>query len=248
MNFEFPRTRSGIFRFIALTVCFLFSVVSGVVFIFIGTPTQALMCLVAAVCTLIPEFLERVLKVRVSTPLYVFVLLYSLGPMLGHTYHFYHIIEWWDTLLHVCGGVAFAILGAYLPRLFDKNHVPSVWLSALFGLFFSIAVSGLWELFEFGVDVLFKTDMQNDTFITSLNSYLLGSEMGVVGSIPNIESVIVNGQPLQGYIDIGLIDTMKDMFVETMGALVYVIVFIVTKGTIGLKDVNEPEPIAEAEI
>lgn len=48
-----------------------------------------------------------------------------------------------------------------------------------------------------------------------INSYLLGSEKGVAGSISDIQSVIVNGEELSinGYLDIGLIDTMHDMLV-----------------------------------
>lgn len=52
----------------------------------------------------------------------------------------------------------------------------------------------------------------------------------MIGSIDQIDSVIVNGEPLEGYIDIGLIDTMGDMMIETVGAAAYAVVFALDKG------------------
>ena len=62
--------------------------------------------------------------------------------------------------------------------------------------------------------------MQSDTLMTGLCSYLLGETVGATGSIENITSVAVNGQTLPGYIDIGLMDTMLDLLLETVGAVV----------------------------
>ena len=60
--------------------------------------------------------------------------------------------------------------------------------------------------------------------------YDLGDAAGVIGSIDQIDSVIVNGEPLEGYIDMGLIDTMGDMMIETAGAAAYAVVFALDKG------------------
>lgn len=242
MNITIPHTKDKIFRLILLVACFLFAGVSCVVFLFLASFSQALLCLVCALCMLIPDVLERVFKMRAPTLLYSFVLLYACGPMLGYSYKLYYIIPWWDTLLHTCGGVAFAILGAYLPCLLDRKRKPSLLLCAVFGFCFSVTISAIWEFIEYGLDTFFGMDMQSDRFINSLNSYLLGEGLGISGSIPNIESVIVNGQPLEGYIDIGLFDTMKDMLVETLGALVYTVIFIVDKGEhCGLKHMESPK-------
>ena len=42
-------------------------------------------------------------------------------------------------------------------------------------------------------------------------------------TIPNIQDVVINGQSLGvgGYVDIGIIDTMKDLFVNFIGAVVF---------------------------
>ena len=67
-------------------------------------------------------------------------------------------------------------------------------------------------------------DMQDDTVITEITSYLLDGAPGEAGSIRDITAVTVNGKPLpvRGYIDIGLNDTMWDMLLETLGTLVVV--------------------------
>lgn len=107
-----------------------------------------------------------------------------------------------------------------------------VWFWAACELFvlFSISVSALWEFYEYGMDRWFGTDMQRDTLVTAIHSYDLGDAAGVIGSIDQIDSVIVNGVALEGYIDIGLIDTMGDMMIETAGAVVYAVVFVLDRG------------------
>ena len=80
------------------------------------------------------------------------------------------------------------------------------------------------------------TDMQNDTVITALHSYYLSDSLGVAGSLENISQVTVNGTvlPVQGYLDIGLIDSMLAMLLETLGALVVAVIGIVNKGSYGI--------------
>ena len=80
------------------------------------------------------------------------------------------------------------------------------------------------------MDRLFGMDMQRDTIVTSLHSYDLGGAAGVIGSIESINSVTVNGQALEGYLDIGLIDTMGDMMIETVGAVAYAVAYALDKG------------------
>ena len=223
-------TKSKRFRFLLFVLCEAFSIGSFFYACFSGVASKILICIFSMLLLCVPHFLSKWLRFYIPTPLYVFILLYALCPMLGHAYHFYYLIPWWDTLLHTCGGVAFALLGAYLPTLFQPKRPPSLWLCAIFGFCFSCTVAVLWEFIEYGCDMLLQSDMQQDTIVSSIYSYLLGDQMGVIGSIPNIESIIINGNPLNGYIEIGLIDTMTDMIFETLGALVYTAVYYLDKG------------------
>ena len=186
-----------------------------------------------AFCTLLfvllPAIMEWGFRCSLCLPVYIFALLYAVGPMMGQCWLFYYTISWWDNLLHACGGVMFAIVGAYFfERLTRrKDHILA---EALFALCFSVAIAALWEFAEFGADFVLGMETQDDTMITHLTSYLLGDSAGITGSIGNIQSVIVNGVPLPGYIDIGLIDTMTDMILESLGALITCLLYLFDRG------------------
>ena len=70
---------------------------------------------------------------------------------------------------------------------------------------------------------LIVVDMQNDFVVNRITSYYLGTELGQTGVIENITNVTVNGTDLGlgGYLDIGLFDTMVDMIVNFVGAVVF---------------------------
>lgn len=78
-------------------------------------------------------------------------------------------------------------------------------------------------VFEFGMDMLFGKDMQKDTVITTINSMLLSGQPNVIEHINDIGQTLVDGKNLgiNGYLDIGLIDTMKDLLVNFVGAVVF---------------------------
>lgn len=175
----------------------------------------------------LPMALEKLLSCRISLPFYLFALAYAIGPMLGHCWKLYYTLPGWDKLLHISGGVMFAVLGAYL---FDRITGERSAGKTVFGFCFSVTVAVLWEFAEFGADIFLGMDMQNDTVIHGLTSYLLGDSLGVTGTIEHIQSVVVNGRALPGYIDIGLMDTMLDMLLETAGAAVTCLLLWLDKG------------------
>jgi len=98
---------------------------------------------------------------------------------------------------------------------------------AIVAFCFSMTIGVLWEFFECGMDLIFATDMQKDTIINSISTVMLNPDgLNVPVKIKDITSVIVNGQELglNGYLDIGLLDTMKDMFVNFIGAVVFSVI------------------------
>jgi uncharacterized membrane protein YjdF len=194
-----------------------------------GEPDRLLLAFATLLLAAMPMLLEKLLHCRISLPVYIFALAYAVGPMLGHCWKLYYTVPVWDKLLHISGGVMFAILGAYVFDLLAKNKELPV-ARTIFALCFSMAIAVLWEFCEFGADTFLGMDMQDDTVIHSLTSYLLGESLGVTGSIENIESVVVNGVALPGYIDIGLIDSMLDMLLETLGAAVICMLLWFRKG------------------
>ena len=87
-----------------------------------------------------------------------------------------------------------------------------------------MTIGVLWEFFEFSMDWFFHTDMQKDTIVHAIHSVTLDpTNSNKVVTIHNIQDVAVNGSSLglDGYLDIGIIDTMKDLFVNFLGAVVF---------------------------
>lgn len=193
---------------------------------------EILMSLATMALTAIPIFMEVKLGVIMSSWLYVFSLLYALGPLLGTNLHFYFYISWWDTMLHFAGGIVFALVGCYGAVLLHEGCRDMYLLRGIFALCFSMAIAAAWEFCEYGCDRLLGMDAQQDTFIPSISSYYLGDEVGEVGTLVNVTTVEINGVDMgwDGYLDIGLIDTMEDMMAESLGALVYALAYMLDKG------------------
>ncbi len=208
--------------------------------------TRTALAAVTILLLLLPEAAERASGKRLSMPFYVLCMFYALGAMLGHSYKLYYKILRWDELLHLIGGFFFALVGFEIARSITGNGKYSLWFSALFGLCFSMAIALAWEFFEYGMDTFFGMDMQNDTVVHSIVSYQLGTEMGVTGSFPEIHQVVINGTPLalNGYLDVGLHDTMADSLVETLGAVLAVICYVAGKGKTALFRREEEPSVA----
>ena len=98
---------------------------------------------------------------------------------------------------------------------------------ALVAFCFSMTVGVLWEFFEFSMDYLFHMDMQKDTVIHAFASVTLDpTNNNIPILVDNITDVAVNGKSLGlgGYLDVGLYDTMQDLFVNFVGALTFSVI------------------------
>lgn len=224
--------KEKIARLIGFLLCEAFAVIT-IIMMFVGKQYDRLLLAFATpFIILAPKTLEWIFRCKISLPVYLFGLFYAIGPMLGQCHNLYYTVSWWDKMLHISGGVMFAFLGLFLFEKYVGKDKKETVITAVFALCFSMAIAVLWEFCEFGADTFLGMDMQDDTVVTHINSYLLNEGVGVAGSIENIEEVIVNGQvlPVTGYIDIGLTDTILDMLLETMGAVVVAIIYIVSKG------------------
>lgn len=89
---------------------------------------------------------------------------------------------------------------------------------------FSMTIGVLWEFFECSMDMFCGTDMQKDTWISAFNSVAINPDGVNVPVHVDVDSVTVNGQVWQQYLDIGLYDTMQDLFVNFIGAVVFSII------------------------
>ena len=173
-----------------------------------------------------PRLAERVMKITISLDLKCAYMALSVGgPVLGNVFKFYHIVPFWDKYMHGLSGYAFAALGYCLPDLIEKKEGGHSWqMKVAFAFCFSLTIGVFWEFVEFSVDRLFHMAMQKDTIVHTISSVMLDpTNKNIPITIDKITSVAVNGQDLgfDGYLDIGLYDTMEDLFVNFIGALTF---------------------------
>ena len=201
------------------------------------------LCALTLILFILPTVLERKLEVDLPDTLEIIILLFIFAAeVLGEISAYYTTYPHWDTMLHTLNGFLCAAVGFCLVDLFDRSERFSLTLSPVFmaivAFCFSMTIGVLWEFFECSMDRIFLFDMQKDTVVTAISSVMLdpaGGNHAVV--IKNISDVIViaDGKEIPlgvgGYLDVGLYDTMEDLFVNFIGAAVFsVIGYFYVKG------------------
>ncbi len=202
-----------------------------------GDLNNAFLCLLSLILFLIPFFIEKKLKIELPNTLEIIIMLFIFSAeILGEINNFYGSIPYWDTMLHTINGFLAAGVGFALFDLLNKN-ISSIKLSPLFlaivSFCFSMTIGVLWEFYEYASDMyILNTDMQKDRIIDEIKSVKLnkdGKNIPVI--INNIKYTIIYSEDEQGniietkidngYLDIGIIDTMKDLFVNFIGAFCF---------------------------
>ena len=191
---------------------------------------QVFFCILTLLLMIVPSFIQATFKISMPSTLEIILLLFIFAAeILGEMDHYYLKITWWDTMLHTLSGFISAGIGFSLVNLLNEDERLTFDLSPLFlvivAFCFSMTIGVIWEFFEFGLDQILLVDSQKDTIIHSIHSVDLLNN-GQTGHINNITEVIVNGQalPFNGYLDIGLIDTMQDLIVNFIGAFVFSVI------------------------
>lgn len=200
--------------------------------LWLGNWDHVFTCLLTLVLFLVPSFAERRLKIDLPDLLECVVLLFIFSAeIMGEIGEFYVNVRGWDTMLHTVNGFLMGAIGFAMIDLLNRHPRFHFNLSPLFVAFvafcFSMTIGVVWEFFEYGVDRLLLKDMQKDTIVTAISSVTLhpdGRNIPVV--IDGITSTVIHTAEGEvsvagGYLDIGLRDTMKDMLVNFIGAVVF---------------------------
>lgn len=184
-------------------------------------------CILTLLLLVVPSLLQMTLRVELPSTLEIIILVFIFAAeILGEIDHYYLKYENWDTMLHTMNGFLAAAIGYSLVDLLNKSKKVQFQLSPIFisivAFCFSMTIGVIWEFFEFSMDTFFGMDTQKDTIIHTINSVSLNAD-GSMKTIDGIKDVTINGVPLgiNGYLDIGLIDTMEDLFVNFIGAFVF---------------------------
>ena len=188
---------------------------------------SAFICALSLFLFLLPAFIEKRFRVEIPSLMEVVILLFIFAAeILGELRNYYGQYPYWDTMLHTVNGFVCAAFGFSLIDILTRNKQEKFRLSPLYvslvAFCFSMTVGVVWEFFEYGMDVFFLTDMQKDTVIHQIVTVATSTD-GTIATYGDISSVAINGQTLNvaGYLDIGLHDTMADLFVNFIGAVLF---------------------------
>ncbi|MGN0479575.1 MAG: hypothetical protein ACI4GO_09085 [Hominenteromicrobium sp.] len=156
-----------------------------------------LQCLLGIAAILVPARLMRRWDIEIPRVMFLmYIAFLYCAIFLGEVRSFYYNVPHWDTVLHTFSGAMLGALGFSMLAIFNNTERIPLNLSpvfiAVFAFCFALALGGVWEIYEFTMDSVFGTNMQK----FALN----------------------DGTPLVG--QAALSDTMKDIIVDAVGALV----------------------------
>lgn len=198
-----------------------------------GDIESAFVCVLVLVIYLLPQFVENRLNIDIPTTLEVIIFVFVFAAeILGELQSYFIKYSNWDTILHTSSGFLCAAVGFSLVDLLNRSDNVKVQLSpgylAITAFCFSMTIGILWEFIEFSADRLFLLDMQKDTIVNRISSVSLDpTNSNISITVKGIKDVILvtdSGEQalgLGGFLDIGLYDTMEDLFVNFVGAVVF---------------------------
>lgn len=162
----------------------------------------------------LPSFLTKRFAWRIPRVFSIIFMLFLWGAIFaGEVWEFYYRIPFWDDALHFISSMMAAMLGFSLIDILnsDKKHNTvslSPFFVAIFSIAFAVFIGVLWEIYEYTFDGILGLNMQK--FATESNG---GREiLTELGGRAALE------------------DTMTDLIVDTLGALL-----VSTVGYVSLK-------------
>lgn len=226
------------------------------------------LCVLTLILFMIPIFVDKKLNIHLPDTLEIIVLLFIFSAeILGEIQEYYLIFKHWDTMLHTINGFLMAAIGFSLIDILNQsdrfhfNMSPA--FVALVAFCFSMTIGVLWEFFEFSADMLLHTDMQKDALYHTVSSVWLNPDgVNVPFMLHDVQETVIrsieDGVLTEtvipgGYLDIGIYDTMKDLFVNFIGAFIFSVLgffYIKSRGKSSfihrfipkLKSKNSPTP------
>ena len=228
---ESLRNRGTLAKIIYFGLRFL-TIACGIAMLIQGQYGNFMLCVLTLLLFTLPSLVQQNFSIQLPTTLETIIYCFIFAAqILGEINNFYRLIPGWDTMLHTLNGFLCAAIGFALVDMLNQNS-KSIQLSppylALTAFCFSMTVGVIWEFIEFSADQLLSVDMQKDTIIRTVKSILInssGENTPVI--LRDISDTVVHygsGESFViqcGYLDIGIFDTIKDLFVNFLGATVF---------------------------
>lgn len=203
---------------------------------FLGHYEHMMLCVLTLVLLLVPSLIEHTLDIELPDLLESIILLFIFAAeILGEIDAFYIRIPFWDTILHTTWGFLCAGIGFALFDILNRSDSSKIKLTPLYmavsAVAFSMCIGACWEIFEYLADSFIGVDMQKDTLVQTINTVWLdptNSNVTIpVHDIVSTQITLASGEVIQipgGYLDIGIHDSMADLIVNLIGALVFAVI------------------------
>ncbi len=205
--------------------------------IWAGRYDNAIVCVYVLVLYVLPQFIENRMNIEIPSILEIVIFVFVfLAEILGELESFFLKVTFWDTMLHTTAGFLLAAVGFSLVNLLNSSEKIKFQLSpvylAVVAFCFSMTMGVLWEFFEFAADRLLLLDMQKDTILSRISTVDLDPTLSntpvIISGIKDVVLELSDGSTyrlgLGGYLDIGIYDTMEDLFVNFIGAVVFSVI------------------------
>ena len=218
--------------FIVFLILRILVVISMIRQFMLGNYESVMLCVLTLLLFVVPMVVQVRLNVDFPQVLEVIILLFIYAAeILGEVNSYYTAIPYWDIMLHTLNGFLCGAIGFSLAICLDKDEKVFFRMSPLLivivSFSFSMTIGVLWEFFEYAADHILLLDMQKDTVVHTVSSVLMNPmKVQRPWIMRNITEMSINGTEMGvgGYVALGLIDTMEDLFVNFIGALTFSII------------------------
>lgn len=137
--------------------------------------------------TFLPILFEDRFRIRLPLSVGALIALFLFGTLfLGEVFDFYEKYWWWDIGLHSGSAIGFGLIGFVLIfMLFEGDrYAAPPYAIALLSFCFALAMGGMWEVFEYLMDVTFGMNMQKSGLDDTMGDMMVnmaGASIGALG-------------------------------------------------------------------
>ncbi len=173
---------SWICKFIVVVLCIL-GIAYAFPMILEGDWYEVGIRLTIILTALVPTMVRKILHLKISyTMEFVYLLFIIFGHFIGSILGIYNEIPHYDKIMHTLSGVLTSFVALIVLNNINQYKFKNVIFNIVFMIVFSLAVAGIWEIFEFTSDILFQADAQR-VAISGVNDTMLDMIVALFGSV-----------------------------------------------------------------
>ena len=173
---------SWICKFVVVVLCIL-GIAYAFPMILEGDWYEVGIRLTIILTALVPTMVRKILHLKISyTMELVYLLFIIFGHFIGSILGIYNEISHYDKIMHTLSGVLTSFIALIILNNINQYKFKNVIFNIVFMIVFSLAVAGIWEIFEFTNDILFQADAQK-VAISGVNDTMLDMIVALFGSI-----------------------------------------------------------------